>query len=67
MKTVILDFETDEQAEKFFSAFAGIGGIDEDIQKHDAVENAIDNLFAFCDVGHVSTKEENAAYTILAS
>ncbi len=66
MKTVILDFETDEQAERFFEAFSGVNG-DKDILLKEKTEKAVDDLLEFCDVGHVSTKTESAAYTILAA
>lgn len=65
MKTVILDFDTDEQAERFFEAFSGVNG-DKDIESAIQTERAVDNLLEFCDVTSVTTRVEENAYTILA-
>lgn len=64
MKTVILDFETDEQAERFFEAFAGIES-DKEISVNIKTNKAIDDLLEFCEVTSVATKKESSAYTIL--
>jgi hypothetical protein len=65
MKTVILDFHTDEQAEKFFRAFSGRFTEEERESNSDLkTSKVIDELMLHCEVGSVHTKEEDAAYTI---
>lgn len=66
MKTVILNFHTDEQAERFFEAFEGVKS-DKGIDMQEITEKSIDNLLLFCDVESISTREEESAYIILAS
>lgn len=66
MTRVIIDFETQEQAEKFFGLFddRGYGLDDEAIPKAEKAKQIINDAMTFCGIDVVNTKEENDYYHI---